>query len=46
MFDALSAIVDPQPAMADETEEGAKAVDPVEAFKAALAVLKALEAKE
>lgn len=46
VFDALSAIVNPQPAMADETEEGAKAVDPVEAFKAALAVLKALEAKE
>lgn len=46
VFDALSAIVDPQPATADETGEEAEAVDPVEAFKAALDALKALEAKE
>lgn len=48
-FDALSAIVDPQPATADETGEEADAVDPVdpvEAFRVALAELKALEAKE
>lgn len=48
-FDALSAIVDPQPATADETGEEADAVDPVdpvEAFRAALAALKALEAAE
>lgn len=45
VFDALSAIVDPQPATADETGEGTEAVDPVEAFRAALAALKALEAK-
>lgn len=48
-FDALSAIVDPQPATADETGEEADAVDPVdpvEAFRAALAALKALEATE
>lgn len=46
VFDALSAIVDPQPATADETGEEAEAVDPVDAFKAALDALKALEAKE
>lgn len=45
-FDALAAIVDPQPATADETGEEAESVDPVEAFRAALAALKALEAKE
>ncbi len=48
-FEALSAIVDPQPAAADETGEEAEAVDPVdpvEAFRAALAALKALEATE
>lgn len=48
-FDALSAIVDPQPATADETGDEAEAVDPVdpvEAFRAALAALKALEATE
>ena len=45
-FDALSAIVDPQPATTDETGEGTEAVDQVEAFRAALAALKALEAKE
>lgn len=48
-FEALSAIVDPQPATADETGDEADAVDPVdpvEAFRAALAALKALEAKE
>ena len=45
-FDALSAIVDPQPATADETGEGTEPIDPVEAFRAALAALKALEAKE
>lgn len=48
-FEALSAIVDPQPAAADETGEEADAVDPVdpvEAFRVALAELKALEAKE
>lgn len=49
VFDALSAIVDPQPATADETGDEAEAVDPVdpvEAFRAALAALKALEATE
>lgn len=46
VFDALSAIVDPQPATADETGEEAESVDPVEAFKAALAALKALEVTE
>lgn len=46
VFDALSAIVDPQPATADETGEGTEAVDPVEAFRAALAALKTLEATE
>ena len=46
VFDALSAIVDPQPATADETGEEAEAVDPVEAFRSALAALKALEATE
>ena len=48
-FDALSAIVDPQPATADETGDEADAVDPVdpvEAFRVALAALKALEATE
>lgn len=48
-FEALSAIVDPQPAAADETGEEADAVDPVdpvEAFRVALAALKALEATE
>lgn len=45
-FDALSAIVDPQPATADETGEGTEAVGPVEAFRSALAALKALEATE
>jgi hypothetical protein len=45
-FEALSAIVDPQPATADETGEEAESVDPVEAFRAALAALKALEATE
>lgn len=48
-FDALSAIVDPQPATADETGDEAEAVDPVdpvEAFRAALAALKELEATE
>lgn len=45
-FDALSAIVDQQPATADETGEGTEAVDPVEAFRSALAALKALEATE
>lgn len=48
-FEALSAIVDPQPATADETGEEAEAVDPVdpvEAFRVALAALKALEATE
>ena len=46
VFEALSAIVDPQPATADETGEEAESVDPVEAFRAALAALKALEATE
>lgn len=49
VFDALSAIVDPQPATADETGDETEAVDtvdPVEAFRAALAALKALEATE
>jgi hypothetical protein len=48
-FEALSAIVDPQPAAADETGEEADAVDPVdpvEAFRVALSALKALEATE
>lgn len=48
-FEALSAIVDPQPAAADETGEEADAVDPVdpvEAFRVALAALKAPEATE
>lgn len=44
VFDALSAIVDPQPATASETGEEAETVDPVEAFRAALTALKALEA--
>ena len=46
VFDALSAIVDPQPATADETGKETESVDPVEAFKAALAALKALEVTE
>ena len=41
-----TAIVDPQPATADETWVVAEAVDPVEAFRSALAALKALEATE
>ena len=49
VFDALAAIVDPESAVvtADETgEEAAAAADPVEAFKAALTALKALESKK
>lgn len=45
-FDALAAIVDPQPATADETGEEVAQVDPVEAFKTALDALKALGAEE
>lgn len=48
VFDALTAIVDPESAVAtaDETgEEAAMAADPVETFKAALAALKALGPK-
>ena len=49
VFDALVAIIDPESAVAtaDETgEEAAAAADPVEAFKAALTALKALESKK
>ncbi len=45
-FDALAAIVDPQPATADETGEEVAQVYPVEAFKTALDALKALGAEE
>lgn len=46
VFDALSAIVDPEAsvAAADEAGETAEAADPVETFKAALIDLKALMA--
>mgnify|MGYP004456734631 CR=1 FL=1 len=43
VFDALSAIIDPQAATADESGEAAKQSDPVETFKSALAALRALE---
>lgn len=48
VFDALAAIVDPESsaATADETGEAAEAADPVQAFKDALAALRALGAKE
>lgn len=44
VFDALAAIVDPEGAVAtaDETGETAETADPVQAFKDALAALKAL----
>lgn len=45
-FDALAAIVDPQPVTADETGEEVAQVDPVEAFRAALDALKALGAEK
>lgn len=48
VFEALAAIVDPESAVAtaDETGEAAKATDPVQAFKDALAALKALKPKD
>lgn len=48
VFDALAAIVDPESAVAtaDETGEITEATDPVQAFKDALAALKALEPQE
>lgn len=48
VFDALAAIIDPESAVAtaDETGEVAVAEDPIEAFKKALAALKAFEATE
>lgn len=48
VFDALASIVDPEASAtaADETDEAAGQADPVEAFKAALTALKALESKK
>ncbi len=48
VFDALTAIVDPESsvATADETGETAVATDPMQAFRDALASLKALKAQE
>ena len=48
VFDALASIVDPEASAtaADETGEAAGQADPVEAFKAALTALKALESKK
>lgn len=43
VFDAVAAIIDPQPATADESGEAAGQADPVETFKSALAALRALE---
>ena len=45
VFDALSAIVDPQAATLS-ADGAATAEDPIEAFRSALAALKSLEAKE
>ena len=48
VFEALSAIVDPEAsvATADETGEAVESADPVQAFRDALAALKALDGKE
>lgn len=48
VFDALVAIVDPESAVAtaDETGEATEVADPLQAFKDALAALKALEPKK
>ncbi|RHL22111.1 hypothetical protein [Collinsella sp. AF38-3AC] len=43
VFDAVAAIIDPQPATADESGEAAQQADPVETFRSALAALRALE---
>lgn len=46
VFDAVAAIIDPQPATADETGEEIAQADPVAAFRAALDALKELEAND
>lgn len=46
VFDAVAAIIDPQPATADETGEEVAQADPVAAFRAALDALKELEAND
>ena len=46
VFDAVAAIIDPQPATADETGEEVSQADPVAAFRAALDALKELEAND
>lgn len=46
VFDAVAAIIDPQPATADESGEAAQQADPVAAFRAALDALKELEAND
>lgn len=43
VFDAVAAIIDPQPATAGESGEAAQQADPVETFRSALAALRALE---